>query len=119
MTNENNPPAPVPGNPSLREINLKLKGSGHPEPIDREPIRRSGPMLIRTKFFLVGEGEPYNLFNALLYTIPSRGDIFEMGDNLYQVIETRRVLGLMPGEDKKAREAYERVFVIKYPGGKF
>jgi hypothetical protein len=108
-------------NASLRDINLKLKGSGHPlEHTDHEPPRRSsGPMLIRTKFFLIGEGEPYNLFNALLYTIPSRGDIFEMGDDQYQVIEIRRVLGLMLGEDKKTREAYVRVFVMKYHRGKF
>jgi hypothetical protein len=76
-------------------------------------------MLIRTKFFLVGDGEPYIIVSSLLYTIPSKGDIFEMGEDLFQVIGIRRVLTLMPGEDKKAREAYVRVFVMKYPGGRF
>jgi hypothetical protein len=107
-------------NSSLRDINLKLKGSSHPvEHTDHEPPKRSGPMLIRTKFFFVGEGEPFAIVNSLLYTIPSKGDIFEMGEDLYQVIGIRRVLTLMPGEDKKAREAYVRVFVMKYLGGNF
>ena len=112
-------------NESLRDINLRLKGSARPAPnrpivgSGPEPARKSsGPLLIRAKFFSVEEGEFKELIHALLYTIPSEGDVFELGEELYQVLRIRRVLQLTPGDNMKAREAFIRVFVTKYLGGR-
>lgn len=113
---------------SLHDINLKLKGvkmlsdDSQPEIIKNEEQKPSynpsatKPFVprqyVKTQFYLASQIRNDNfLFNAFLNFAPARGDFFNIGDTLYEVVSVTRQLYTANDEGTFAKEKAVTVIV--------
>lgn len=84
---------------TLRDTNLILKNKPHFSSPQRDREHRS-PVFFNTdqkpriyvQFFKTSPDKPVFLFNAILLREPSKGDIFSIDDNVYEVKNITRNL---------------------------
>ena len=96
---------------TLKDINLELKESGKAPFFYRESNYQKSAD-IHVKFFIINRGSPPSfLFEALLYTIPAKGDIFSIENDIYIVKNATR--NLMFSGTNKTRETSVSILVSK------